>query len=122
MLSIVSGELYQCDLTDCSDARPLEQAAVQGFRCYGGDSCEAISYEPFHRFNYLEIEFSDGKTRRSNVFENQAFRSQYDVSIREDDLLVTGRFVFDLLTLCGCSALLTSPAAVLAASGRRRRG
>lgn len=106
-LTILDGELYECDLPDCSDARPLEQMAVQGFRCYNDGICEAVSYG-FSQYHYLELEFSDGVTRRSNVFETSTFQGKYRVTIREDNLLVKARFTLDpfsgrtYLILCGC--------------------
>ena len=51
----------------------------------------AIGYgfAPFHR---LEIEFSDGITRQSNIFETAGFDSKYNVTVRPDDLLVEPQF------------------------------
>ena len=110
-LTILAGELYECDLPDCSDAHPLENVAVQGFDCYNDGSCEAVSYG-FSQYHYLELEFSDGVTRRSNIFETSTFNGKYAVTIRENDLLVTARFTLDPLSgttwllLCGCCLLL----------------
>jgi hypothetical protein len=89
-VTIASGILYECDQPDCSDAAPLEEAGPQGFRCEV-NSCSAVAYgfSPYHR---IEIEFSDGKTRQSNVFETAGFDSKYRVTIRPDDLLVEARF------------------------------
>ncbi|HSL29556.1 MAG TPA: hypothetical protein VK900_10185 [Anaerolineales bacterium] len=85
-LTIASGILYECDRSDCSDAAPIEEVGPQGFRCEA-DRCSATAYgfAPFHR---IEIEFSDGQTRQSNVFETAGFDSQYTVTVRPDDLLV----------------------------------
>jgi hypothetical protein len=104
-LTILGGEFYECDLPDCSDARPLEEVVVQGFRCYDG-RCNAVAYR-FRQYHYIELEFSDGVTRRSNVFETSTFNGKYQVTIREDDLLVKARFTLDpfagrtYLILCG---------------------
>jgi hypothetical protein len=89
-LTITSGILFECDQPDCSDAMPLEEAGPQRFVCEI-NSCRAIAYgfAPFHQ---IELEFSDGKTRQSNVFETAGFDSKYRVTIRPDDLLVEARF------------------------------
>jgi hypothetical protein len=90
---IVAGMLYECRESDCSDAQPLEEVAVQGFYCYQGISCFAVAYgfRPYHK---LEITFDDGRTLESNVFETVGFISNYTVTVRETDLLVEERFVF----------------------------
>ena len=107
-VTITSGMLYECDQPDCRDAMPLEEGGPQGFRCQV-NSCNAIAYgfAPYHR---IEIEFSDGMTRQSNVFETAGFDSKYRVTIRPDDLLVEARFspgVFPrtgmLLIACACA-------------------
>lgn len=89
-LTIISGILYECSQPDCSDASPLEEVGPQGLYCET-QSCRAIGYgfAPYHR---LEIEFSDGITRQSNVFETAGFDSKYTVTIRPDDLLVEVQF------------------------------
>jgi hypothetical protein len=110
-LTIVNAEMYECGQSDCSDAQLLEEVAVQGFRCYEGNVCHAVAYG-FSDYHYLEIEFSDGKLRRSNIFETSSFNGKYDVTIRENDLLVKARFTFDPLSgttyliLCGCCLFL----------------
>jgi hypothetical protein len=85
-LNITSGTLYECEQPDCQDATPLEELGPQGFDCQA-TSCSALGYG-FSTYQQLEIQFSDGKTRRSNVFENVDFNANYKVTIREDDLLV----------------------------------
>ncbi len=119
-LTILGGELYECDLPDCSDARPLEKIAVQGFICYNNGVCEAVSYG-FRQYHYLELEFSDGVMRRSNIFETSTFQGKYRVTIRENDLLVQARFTLDpfsgqtyVILCCGCLlGLLTITAFVV---------
>lgn len=85
-LTITSGILFECDLPDCSDALPLEELGPQRFTCEA-NTCRAMAYgfAPYHR---LEIQFSDGQTRQSNVFETAGFDSIYTVTIRPDDLLI----------------------------------
>lgn len=89
-LTITSGILFECDQPDCSDAMPLEELGPQRFACEI-NSCYAIAYgfAPYHQ---IELEFSDGKTRQSNIFETAGFDSKYMVTIRPDDLLVEARF------------------------------
>jgi hypothetical protein len=95
-VTITSGILYECDLSDCSDASPLEKGGPQGFYC-DVESCRALAYgfAPYHR---IEIEFSDGKTRESNIFETAGFDSKYAVTIRPDDLLVEAQFSLGVLS------------------------
>jgi len=90
ILTIISGILYECDQPDCSDGAPLKEVGPQGLYCEP-QSCSAIGYgfAPYHR---LEIEFSDGVTRQSNIFETAGFDSKYTVTVRPNDLLVEGRF------------------------------
>ena len=89
-VTITSGILYECEQPDCSDAAPLEEAGPQRFTCET-TSCYAMAYgfSPYHR---LEIQFSDGQTRQSNVFETAGFDSRYAVTVRPDDLLVEADF------------------------------
>jgi hypothetical protein len=89
-VTIAAGILYECDQQDCGDASPLEEVGPQRFTCEV-NSCRATAYgfAPYHR---IEIEFSDGKTRHSNVFETAGFDSEYAVIIRPDDLLVEAQF------------------------------
>jgi hypothetical protein len=88
-LTIVSGTLSECNQPDCSDARPLSQVGPQRFSC-DATSCSATAYgfSPYHR---IEIQFSDGRARTSNVFETAAFDAEYKVTIGETGLLVEPR-------------------------------
>lgn len=107
-LTIIWGTLYECELPDCSDAAPLEELGPQGFSCTV-DHCDAQAYgfAPYHR---LEIEFSDGELRESNVFETAGFNSIYRVTILPEDLLVDEQFDpgfpvvgTTVLLLCACA-------------------
>lgn len=109
-VTITSGILYECDQPDCSDAAPIEEVGPQGFRCEV-NSCSALAYgfAPYHR---IAIEFSDGKTRQSNVFETAGFESRYMVTIHSDDLFVEARFspaplwrTAGILLACLCALL-----------------
>ena len=94
-LTITLGILYECEQPDCSDASPLEELGPQRFTCEA-DSCRALAYgfSPYHK---LEIQFSDGKTRQSNIFETAGFDSRYTVTVRPDDLLVEAQFSLNVL-------------------------
>ncbi len=85
-VTIASGIQYECDQADCSDAAPLEELGPQRLFC-DAERCSAIAYgfAPYHR---LEIQFSDGKTLQSNVFETIDFNSNYFVTVNADGLLV----------------------------------
>jgi hypothetical protein len=124
-LTITSGILYECEQSDCSDAAPLEELGPQGFYCQV-DSCYATAYgfAPYHR---LEIQFSDGRMRQSNVFETAGFDSRYTVTIRPEDLLVEAQFslgvfprTFTVLIACLCALVGTSLVAGLAVFLMRR--
>ena len=85
-VTITSGIMFECEQADCSNAKPLEELGPQLFMCDTG-GCRALAYgfSPYHK---LEIQFSDGKTRSSNIFETGGFDSVYLVTVRPDDLLV----------------------------------
>jgi hypothetical protein len=104
-ITINSGTLFECEKEDCSDAVPLQQLGPQGFSCTA-TSCSALAYS-FSPFHLLEIQFSDDKTRQSNVFKTVQFQSKYKVTIRQVDLKVESLFSLDIFTpityilLCG---------------------
>lgn len=97
-LQIVSGILLQCKEPDCNDARPLPERGPQRFTCEAMQ-CNALAYG-FSPYNQLEITFSDGIVRKSNIFPKGQFNGKYKVLIREQDLLVTEQFnPFDIMPL-----------------------
>ena len=104
-VTIVSGILFECDQSDCQDAKPLERLGPQGFSC-DTTSCSALAYG-FSTYHRLEIQFSDGITRASNIFKTAQFQSVYAVTIRPTDLLVKSKFTLNLFSpltyvlLCG---------------------
>jgi hypothetical protein len=107
-VTIISGTLYECDQSDCSDATPLQEAGPQRFTC-DANSCHALAYgfAPYHK---IEIEFSDEQTRQSNIFQTAGFDSKYTVTVRPDDLLVEAQFslgvlppVFIIVITCICA-------------------
>ena len=82
--TIVSGKLLECQDQACAVSEPLQELGPQGFTCQGS-SCGgmAYSYSPYHR---LEIEFSDGVTRQSNIFTKRAYAASYLVTVYADRL------------------------------------
>jgi hypothetical protein len=110
-LIITSGILYECDQSDCSDAAPLQEAGPQRFTCEA-NTCHALAYG-FSQYHKLEIEFSDGKTRQSNIFQTAGFNSQYKVTVRPEDLLVEARFslgvfppIITIALMCLCALVV----------------
>ncbi len=110
-LTITSGILYECEQADCRDAKPITRAGPQHFGCQE-TACSALAYG-FKQYHRLEIQFSDGKTRRSNIFQTAGVASIYTVTIRPDDLQVEAQFnpvnllpttylPLDVLLTCGC--------------------
>jgi len=97
-LQIISCMLLQCEEVDCRDAKPLPELGPQRFTCEAMQ-CSALAYG-FSPYNQLEITFSDGVVRKSNVFSKGQFNSKYKVLIREQDLLVSEQFnPFDIMIL-----------------------
>ena len=124
-VTITSGTLYECEQSDCRDAAPLEEMGPQRFTCES-TTCYAMAYgfSPYHR---LEIQFSDGQTRQSNVFETAGFDSRYTVTVRPDDLLVEAQFSLGIfprtgtiLVACLCGWMGIGLLAGLAIVMRRR--
>lgn len=95
-VTIISGELLECEQADCSDAKPLPKLGPQGLYCES-TSCSALAYG-FDTYHRLTIQFSDGVTRESNIFKTAGFKSTYDVTIREKDLVVKSRFALDFFS------------------------
>lgn len=115
-ITITSGTLYECDQSDCSDAAPLREVGPQRFTCEA-DSCHATAYG-FSTYHRLEIEFSDGKTRQSNIFQTTGFSSKYTVTVRPNDLAVQAQFGLGLLPpaillVIGCVCVLIVVAVIV---------
>ena len=112
-LTINSGILYECEQSDCSDAAPLQQLGPQGFFC-DAQNCHATAYG-FHPYHKIEIQFSDGKTRQSNIFQTAGFDSKYTVIVRPDDLSVEAQLSLSVLPPFGM-ILITCICAVVGLS------
>ena len=107
-VTIVSGILYECDQPDCSDAQPLADLGAQGLYCETS-RCRALAYG-FAPYHILEIQFVDGTTRASNIFETAGFDSKYKVTVNPEDLFVESQLNLDFITgsplwvvLCCCA-------------------
>ena len=85
-LRVRGGVQLQCEASDCSDGEPLEELGPQSFWCHDG-SCSSLAYG-YATYNQLRLGFSDGMTRTSNVFASGPLKSEYRVTVREEDLLV----------------------------------
>jgi hypothetical protein len=118
-VTITAGTLLQCDQPDCSDAHPLPgNMGPQRFGCEGL-TCSGLAYG-FTEYGKLDITFSDGKERQSNIFTISGMTSNYDVTINENDLVVVERIdtssVFLLaLCLCCCCGMLLVVAVIIGA-------
>ncbi len=84
--TIISGQLLECQDEACVQYEPLPQIGPQRFECQINACYSAgYSYSPYHR---LTIEFSDGVTRRSNIFTKHAYFANYLVTVHEESLEV----------------------------------
>jgi hypothetical protein len=85
-LTILGGALIECEDRACTEGSPLEELGPQNFTCRQ-DTCHSLAYgyAPYHR---LMIDFSDGVTRQSNVFEKRAYNANYTVTVRPDGMQV----------------------------------
>jgi hypothetical protein len=98
-VTIISGKLLECNRSDCQDAYPLLEGGTQHFTC-SEYYCDA-SAGGFSIYHQLEIQFSDGVTRRSNIFKTVLFNSFYTVTIRQDDLLVKPQLSMGIVSVAG---------------------
>lgn len=85
-LAILGGALIECEDSACSTGTPLEQLGPQHFSCEQ-TTCSSLAYgyAPYHK---LMIDFSDGETRQSNVFEKRAYNANYTVIVRPEGMQV----------------------------------
>ena len=102
-ITILSATLYGCEGSDCQNPIPIPISC-------GDSNCHANAG---YSSNRLEVRFSDGKTRRSNVFQSTSAHTAYKVTIRPDDLLVETQSTsgyqsasgfFQLAIICVCLA------------------
>ncbi|MEA3397898.1 MAG: hypothetical protein U9R05_10590, partial [Chloroflexota bacterium] len=85
-LTITGGELLQCDEATCAAGEPLQELGPQRFSCTE-NACTSMAYG-YSDYAQLVIRFSDGVTRKSQVFAIKRFHAHCRVTVREDDLWV----------------------------------
>lgn len=84
-VSIVEGQLLECEDEACADGKPLETLGPQHFTCTeSGCSSMAYGYAAYHK---LVITFTD-RVRESNVFTKKAFEATFRVTVSETGLRV----------------------------------
>lgn len=114
-IEITHGILYVCERSDCQDAHIVPDTQYTGERELSCTEyhCYASLYGSYYR---LEVTFSDGVTRKSNVFTQKFYVSEYSANIQEDSLVVQEEngsnlpiFFFTMIFLfCPASLLLFS--------------
>lgn len=79
-VTIVGGQLIECEDAACETGQPLETVGPQDFTCTENE-CSSLSYgyAPYHK---LVIEFED-RTRESNIFTKQASDASFSVTVSE---------------------------------------
>ena len=126
-VTITEAVLLECDDASCAGARPLEVLGPQGITCQEMScSSMAYGYADYHR---LEVTFSDGVTRQSDVFEKSAFHATYRVTVGQELLRVReGRGKIDPLvgvllgSLAGLALLLVEFGLLVALMVREGKG
>jgi hypothetical protein len=84
--AIVSGTQLECADAACTSPQPLAEMGPQRFSCRASD-CSSMAYH-YSDYHKLRVDFSDGKTRESNVFGKKYFDAVYQVTVRANDLVV----------------------------------
>lgn len=87
MLTMVSWSLINCENNECMNTREILPVEF-GFNC-ADDHCRTnVYYGIRYKYFQMEITFSDGITRKSNVFTRRFFDARYKVTIQNDSLVV----------------------------------
>jgi hypothetical protein len=84
--TIVSGQLYECKDEACTKSGLLPEMGPQRFQCQP-NTCNSSGYM-YTTYHRLEIVFSDGLTRQSNIFTKVAYFANYLVTIEDKSLVV----------------------------------
>jgi hypothetical protein len=84
--TILSGRLLECTDDTCLQSDTLPELGPQRFECQV-NTCYSLAYG-YTPYSRLEIEFSDGITRRSNSFTKSEFSANYLVTIQAKSLVV----------------------------------
>jgi hypothetical protein len=101
-VSIVSGQLIECDDEACTSGEPLQELGPQRFEC-SENECSSISYG-YTDYQKIVIQFEDG-TRESNVFTKKAMNAEYIVTVKEDSLSVREKFKIGSIFYQCCNSL-----------------
>jgi len=84
-VSIIEGQLIECQDKNCTSGQPLQKIGPQNFTCTASEcSSIAYGYAPYHK---LIIKFTD-RTRESNVFQKRALNATFKVTVLESSLKV----------------------------------
>ena len=100
-ISLVGGAQIECMDETCTDGGAvLQRNGPQVFGCDSWWSDLEVDYQPFvpancyslaygyAPYHKLILNFSDNKTRESNIFSTNAFNSKFEVTITDDSLIV----------------------------------
>lgn len=90
-VSILGGELLQCEDAARAASSPLKALGPQRFECTA-KACSSTAYG-YTDYQKLRLTFAD-KTRESNVFRKKGFSARHVVTVNQDGLSV--REVFTL--------------------------
>jgi hypothetical protein len=86
-LTMVSWSMLNCQNSECSSPGEIVQMG-DAFRCSINECRAGIHYGIQHDYFQMDITFSDGVARKSNVFTRRFFDARYRVIIQSDSLLV----------------------------------
>jgi len=86
-LAIVSWSMLNCQNSECSTLDEVIQMQDE-FRCSANECRAGIHYGIQHDYFQMEITFSDGITRKSNVFTRRYYDAYYKVTVTSDSLFV----------------------------------
>jgi hypothetical protein len=78
--------LLECKDAACEETTLLEELGPQHFDCTQYE-CSSMSYG-YTDYLQIELTFSDGVTRTSNIFTKKHFNAVYTITVRADDLVV----------------------------------
>jgi len=86
-VTIIGGQQIECQDKACNKSEILAEAGPQKFYCVE-DYCYSMAYDYQNKYHKLIINFSD-KTRESNVFAKVAFDAIYNVTVNENNLVIS---------------------------------
>jgi len=86
-VTIIDGIQLECEDINCLQANPLEDYGPQGFSCRD-QNCRSLAYGYDTKYHKLIINFSD-KQRESNIFTKKGYDATYNVTVLDNELIVT---------------------------------